>query len=296
MTTPAINRKIEKSTSEINVDVRMCKDCRNTIFSRRDFASTLMLKPPDVRAYETLIQFERGIRLMLPKFQHLLIALQSVARPMISICKLTTYRDPEKPPTQIQLTDASKVRKRLIDAFTQYNVAARRLRDLPTDSPTQQLLQRAVFQQATNFLHVHMLPLKSLPKIMKQASANAMGPTEKHLGHGRSDSRPNGSVISINANDVDVVSQASSSSVISALEAEEKSLREQLIILEEQSFLVKEQIADASRRRKFDEVTSLRQNVEDLGTEIDRVQGQLAQLDFAGLYSGQSVENPAKLN
>jgi rabenosyn-5 len=68
----------EKSMTEVSVDVRMCKDCRNIVFSRRDFASALTTKPPDVRAYENLIQFERGIRLLLPKFQRLLVALQLV--------------------------------------------------------------------------------------------------------------------------------------------------------------------------------------------------------------------------
>lgn len=68
--------------NDVCIDVRICKECKSTIFSRRDFMSTLTLKPPDVRAYENLVQFQRGIRLMLPKFQHLLIALQSVIQPM----------------------------------------------------------------------------------------------------------------------------------------------------------------------------------------------------------------------
>jgi rabenosyn-5 len=170
-----------------------------------------------------------------------------------------------------------------MDAFAQYNVAARRLRDLPTVSPTQLQLQKAIFQQATNFLHVHMLPLKALPKLMKHASAHGMGDTERPLPH----SKGGGSLKPVMQNEQDSVSQASSNSAISALEAEEKALRERLIVLEEQSFLVKEQIVVANKRRKFDEVSSLAQNVEDLSQEIDRVQGQLAQLDFAGLYSGQ---------
>lgn len=66
----------EKATTEVGVDVRMCKDCQTTVFSRRDFAAALVEKPPDLRAYENLIQFERGIKLMLPKFQRLLVALQ----------------------------------------------------------------------------------------------------------------------------------------------------------------------------------------------------------------------------
>lgn len=199
---------------------------------------------------------------------------------------LITHRDPEKAPSQSQIADASRVRKRLMDSFTQYNVAARRLRDLPTTSPTQERLQKAVFQQATNFLHIHMLPLKSLPKIMKHASAYGMGSSERVTTNGRA----NGALASIKYNDIETASQVSSSSAISALEAEERSLREKLMVLEEQSFLVKEQIADANKRRKFDEVSSLAQNVEDLSKEIDQVQGMLAQLDFAGLYSGQIIE------
>lgn len=80
---------------------------------------------------------------------------------------------------------------------------------------------------------------------------------------------------------------------MSALEAEEKSLRERLIVLEEQKFFVSEMVADANKRRKFDEVSSLAQNIEDLGREIDQVNGMLGQLDFAGAYASQMVETPA---
>ena len=66
----------EKTLNEISIDVRMCQDCKNTVFSKRDFAQDLARKPPYVKAYENLIQFERGIRLLLPKFQRLLMALQ----------------------------------------------------------------------------------------------------------------------------------------------------------------------------------------------------------------------------
>ena len=201
---------------------------------------------------------------------------------------LISHRDPDKTPSQAQLADATRVRKRLMDSFAQYNVAARRLRDLPTTSTTQQRLQKAVFQQASNFLHVHMLPLKALPKIMKHASAYGLGSNERMS----SNDRPNGALAAIKYNDMETASQASSSSAVSALEAEEKQLRERLIVLEEQSFLVKEQIADANKRRKFDEVSSLAQNVQELGKEIDQVQGQLAHLDFAGLYSRPVMDGP----
>lgn len=142
----------------VALDIRLCKDCNHTLFAHSDFEASL--SSPAVisfdRAYHNLIEFEKGIRRMLPRFQKLLQALQ----------------DPESPPTSAQITDASRTRKRLMDAFTQYDTAARRIRDLSSISPTQIKLQKAIYQNASQFLHLHMLPLKSLPKVLKHATPN----------------------------------------------------------------------------------------------------------------------------
>lgn len=278
----------EKGIGQVAVDVRMCKDCQHTIFSKSDFARQSLVKPPDQRAYENLVQFERGIRLLMPKFQRLLIALQ----------------DPDKPPTPTQLSDATKVRRRLMDAFTQYDVAARRIRDLPTDNPTQERLQKAIYAQATTFLHLHMLPLKSLPKIMKHASPHGLPPPRASSTDRTASpsARPSGGPLAqIKAEErtsnhlrppsgVDGTSHSRTSShssaQITALEKEEKELQERLIVLEEQKFFVQEMIADANKRRKFDEVAALSGNVEDLDREIDLLQNQIAGMDFVGAYTG----------
>jgi rabenosyn-5 len=259
------------------VDVRLCKDCNATIFSKRDFIAETTQKPPSVRAYDNLVQFERGIRMLLPRFQKL----------------LSTLQDPDTPPTTSQIAEAGKVRKRLMDSFTQYDTAARRIRDLPTDSPTQQKLQKAVYQQASSFLHLHMLPLKTLPKILKHATPHG-NRSNMQISNGR----PVSALASIKYNDVDNTSQLSSeqSSQISALEAEEKQLKERLIVLEEQKFFVQEMVADANKRRKFDEVAALAGNVEEISKEIDGVQNMLAGLDFEGAYTGLGSPRPKPLN
>ncbi|KAJ4289147.1 carboxypeptidase Y-deficient [Kalmusia sp. IMI 367209] len=254
--------------SQIGVDIRMCRDCKHTLFSRSDFESELAQKPTDQRAYENLAQFERGIRLLLPRFQKLLMALQ----------------DPDKPPSPQQLTDATKVRKRLMDAFAQYDTAAKRIRDFPTESPTQAKLQKAVYQQAYNFLSTHMLPLRSLPKVLKHAAPQGSKSNGRHNG--------GGALASIKYNNRQAGSVVSSSSAVSALESEEKELRERLIVLEEQKFMVSEMVADATKHRRFDEVTSLAQNLEDLIKEIDQINGQLGQLDFAGAYQRELASPP----
>ncbi|RDW86920.1 putative vacuolar segregation protein (Pep7) [Aspergillus mulundensis] len=281
--TPMSKAFVEKSVNvgQLNIDVRLCKECKSTLFDKSDFDADVARKPADVRAYENLRQFERGIRLLMPKFQKLLGALQN----------------PRRPPTASQLAEASKIRKRLTDSFTQYDTAARRIRGLPTSSPTQQRLQKAIYLQATNFLHLHMLPLKTLPKILKHATPNGTQPSlagssgspgsMPTAGHQRQNSGL-GSIKSGNiAASVSNSSMASeTSSAVSALEAEEKALRERLIVLEEQKFIVSEMIADANQRRKFDEVSSLAMNVEDLTREIDRINGLLDGLDFEGAYMG----------
>lgn len=256
---------LSEKAGDLALDIRMCRDCKTTVFSKKDFAAETLHIPPDQRAYENLVQFEKGIRVLLPNFHRLLIALQ----------------DPEKPPTPTQLAEASKVRKRLIDSFGKYDIAAKRIRDLPTNSPAQKKMQMSIYQQSANFLNLHMLPLKTLPKILKHASPHSNGLSP----NGRS------ALASIKYNDIDSVSQVSSTSMVSAMEAEEKELREKLIVLEEQKFFVSEMIADANKRRKFEEVASLSANRSDLEREIDTVQGMISQLDFAGAYAREQAAN-----
>jgi rabenosyn-5 len=141
-----------------------------------------------------------------------------------------------------------------------------------------------------------MLPLKSLPKILKHASPHgAAGPSRLSSSNSITTTKaaaattttPN-ALAAIRFNDaLETGSQVSSrSSAIESLEAEEKELRERLIVLEEQKFIVNEMLNDARKRRKFDEVQSLSLNVDDLTREVDSVNGQLAQLDFATAYGG----------
>ncbi|KAF2762213.1 FYVE-domain-containing protein [Pseudovirgaria hyperparasitica] len=264
----ASNAASEKPGVPVGVDVRMCQDCKHTLFSRSDYARDLTKKPADQRAFENLQQFERGIRLLLPRFQKLLLMLQ----------------DNSKQPTLDQLQEAAKVRKRLTLAFTQYDTAAKRIRDLPSNSSTQQRLQRAVYQQAYNFLSLHMLSLKSLPKLLKNNHTQSID--------NRSLNRPpNGALAAIMFNETESSSVISGSSV-SAMEAEEKDLRERLIVLEEQKFFVQEMLADVKKHRRFDEAAALGQNIEDLNREIAQITSQISSMDFASAYQGGIASPP----
>jgi rabenosyn-5 len=223
----------------------------------------------------------------MPKFQKLLSALQN----------------PESPPTSNQISDASRTRKRLMDSFQQYDTAARRIRDMPSPSPTQLKLQKAIYTNATQFLHLHMLPLKALPKVLKHATPHGSSMSQQggrpELQGSRSSlallNGPGGTHIRQNSSSAVSISSVNSAR-ISELETEEKALRERLIVLEEQKFLVSEMMADAQRRRKFDEVEALRGNVEDLGREVDEVTRLLDGVrgEFEGAYLGSGVSTPVR--
>ncbi|KAK6537514.1 carboxypeptidase Y-deficient [Orbilia ellipsospora] len=237
---------LTEKMGELALDVRICRECSGILFNKRDFIAEVSRKPPDQKSYETMVQFEKGIVSMLPRFQKLLATLQ----------------DPNKPPTPQQRSEASKTRKRLLDTFTQYDIAAKRIVNMPTDSPTQKQLQTAIYMYSVEFLQTHMLPLKALPKILKQTKSGS-----KHNGHHKS---------------LTSVSQASimddNSSVVSSnpeADAEEKLLKEQLAVLQEQKFLVGEMIASAKTNRKFEEVGALAQSLTELDKEIEKVEGQI---------------------
>lgn len=264
------NKGLEKTSKEVSIDIRMCQECNTTLFSKRDFALSLSQTPASVRSYDTLIQFETGIRKLLPSFHRHLQALQ----------------DPDNPPSSSTIAEASKIRKRLIDSFGKYDLAAKRIRDLPTGgSEAQEKLQKAIYRQAEGFLHLHMLSLKSLPRLLKHATPN--GTSAK--SHQQSHLSPHHNAIkSIKTQDQTDDTSSVTSTAISTMEAEEKELREQLIVLEEQRFMVKEMVRDAVVKRRFEEVESLRGNLGDLEREIDAVGGRLAALDFEGAYLGGS--------
>ncbi|KAK8090653.1 FYVE zinc finger [Apiospora phragmitis] len=266
---PSVLSSEKPDENSISLDIRMCRDCKSTIFSKRDFVESIVHKPPDQRAYETLRQFERGIQLLMPSFQRALVPLQ----------------DGQGAPSHAQIKEASKLRKRLIDSFTKYDMAAKRVRDLKTESPTQQRLQKAIYQGASSFLHMHMLPLKNLPRMLKQSSSSSSG-SRKFL-------QPNGHTASPLRNNhtdgyLETASQTSeTSTIISTLETEEKDLRERLIVLEEQKYMVQKMIKSSQGARRFEEVSALTRNVDELEKEIEMIKSKVSGVEerWQGLYA-----------
>lgn len=273
----------------------MCRDCKTTIFSKRDFAESIAHTPPDQRAYETLRQFERGIRQLMPSFQRTMLALQipdtNEDQQVNGIGRI------KPPPTSAQIQEAAKIRKRLTDSFTKYNIAAKRLRDLKTDNPTQERLQKAIYAQASTFLHTHMLPLKSVPRMLRTSSSPAVPPSHRRMLSGLNGSassshlsplRNGESAMSSDPETASLGGASETSTAASALETEEKELRERLVVLEEQRFMVNDMISNARGAKRFEEISALTRNREELDREIEGLKERVNRVEerWEGLYAG----------
>ncbi|KAG6304026.1 hypothetical protein E4U09_002294 [Claviceps aff. purpurea] len=263
----------------VPLDIRMCRECHHTIFSSRDFTASLLHKPPDQKAYETLRQFERGIRQLMPSFHRTLQLLQ----PPTLRSGETDLSKP--PPTHAQIQEAAKIRKRLMDSFAKYGMAAKRLRDLKTDSPTQMRLQQAVYAYSSSFLHTNMLPLKSLPQLLRHHQQSTPAQTSRFL------TTPSQSTSSLRHSELasdagSSIAASESSTIVSQLETEEKDLKERLAVLEEQQFMVGEMIRSAKGARRFEEVGALSSNLDELEKEIAQLRIKIgdAEQKWEGVY------------
>ncbi|KDQ33889.1 hypothetical protein PLEOSDRAFT_1033149, partial [Pleurotus ostreatus PC15] len=197
--------------------VRMCRTCR-PILTRQQYQQESTHLPAFVRLYDMFITLEKEIEASLPQFEELLLSL-------------TTDDHPTK--------EAMAARKRLLEAFAQYDALSKRIRNLPCPSgpgSSQDRVQMAVMTRANLFLQKHMFPLQTIPKKSKPSSST---PTP---------TRENGAAI-----DPD-------SKLALALQP-----------LLEQEALLESFIEEANAHRKFEDVKTLQANLKEIRTEIDRI-------------------------
>ncbi|KAG1868796.1 FYVE zinc finger-domain-containing protein [Suillus tomentosus] len=196
--------------------VRICRSCR-PVLTRQQYWQEMASVPPFVRFYDAFISLEKEIEDAIPQFQDLLLTLSN-----------------DDQPTK----EASAARKRLLDAFAQYDVLAKRIRDIPCNTgSSQNHVQLAVLSRANLFLQKHMFPLQSLPKPKKRDSSSSPVPFETPLVDPDSD------------------------------------LAHTLQPLLEQEALLESFVGEAMAHRKFEDAKTLKANLAEIRAEIDRMLG-----------------------
>ncbi|KZT11310.1 uncharacterized protein LAESUDRAFT_642177 [Laetiporus sulphureus 93-53] len=199
--------------------VRICRECRPVLL-RQQHKYEVQNTPIFFKLYDTFISVEKEIEDALPQFQELMLSLRLAPKQ-------------ERP-----APEASAVRKRLLEAFGQYDVLAKRIRQLrcPPGS-SQDRLQSAILNRANLFLQKHMFPLQSLPKPSDNAKA----------------SPPAGSESEERVIDPD-------SEVARVLQP-----------LLEQEALLDSFIEEAQAHRKFEDAKTLKVNLQEIRAEINRI-------------------------
>lgn len=196
--------------------VRICRSCR-PVLTRQQYWQEMASVPPFVKFYDAFISLEKEIEDAIPQFQDLLLTLSN-----------------DDQPTK----EASAARKRLLDAFAQYDAFAKRIHAIPCNTgSSQNHVQLAVLNRANLFLQKHMFPLQSLPKAKKRDSTSSPVRFEAPLVDPDSD------------------------------------LAHTLQPLLEQEALLESFVGEAMAHRKFEDAKTLKANLAEIRAEIDRMLG-----------------------
>ncbi|KAG9306898.1 hypothetical protein G9A89_002567 [Geosiphon pyriformis] len=240
-------------------EVRVCRECRTAVFRRREYNEELSKPAQVVLLYQKLTKIRHAIDKTLPKFQDMLDMLQT--KEIVN----QTHAD-------YQL--ATRTRKELLDNFAQFDFISKKINSLPHNNNSEKRLQSNIHLAANQYLQQNMLPLSMLPKILKNdpQQRKTQGPDEDEDDDEDSDS-PDAILAAWTNGRPRSLSVSSSRSV----KGEEKP-RQQLAVLVEQQKQVQGFIQEATRKRKFDDVITLKASLDELQLEISKIKKELGDL------------------
>ncbi|KAK7049338.1 carboxypeptidase Y-deficient [Paramarasmius palmivorus] len=225
--------------------VRICRTCKPILQKQQIMRDREPSKEEGMflRLYDALIGLEKEIEEMLPQFQEMVLSLG---------------QDKQEPLTK----EAMVARKRLLEAFAQYDALAKRILRLPVPSSSsssatttkttgkgprtannatitgQERVQKAIFARANGFLERNMFPLQSISPQPPSSSSSSTPKPEEPL-------------------ELDV----------------DKETAQTLQPLLEQEALLETMIQEATGMRKFEDARVLRENLGEIRGEIGRVLG-----------------------
>jgi rabenosyn-5 len=168
---------------------------------------------------------------------------------------------------------AARTRKELLDSFAQFDAISKKINSLLTCSESEKRLQSNIHLAANQYLQQNMLPLSVLPKMFKKDHTKG-----QQNGYFNDDDDSPDAILAAFANGRPrSLSMSSTKSV-----KEEEKLRQQLAAFLEQEKNLEEFIQEATRKRKFDDLKTLKTSLDELKLEIERKRKELGDfgLDF----------------
>lgn len=245
--------------------IRMCRDCKDTMFARRNFQyQTANTPTPELIKLFMLSERVRQhiSSKLLPEFEDSLLIVEDPQRASNPTTTTNGHsRTSSNTSNHINMGDATTARKKLMDAFVQYDSLAKRFGACRADTDVEKRLQARMTSVAEQFLQDTMVPLRAVPKVLKRQPNTDFESSNNNIN----DSKP----LQEGESHLDRMSRRARRA------AEVKEQQDQLIVLQEQEFLVRNMIDEAKKGRRFDEVGPLMQSVQELQTEIEKIQNLL---------------------
>jgi len=213
-------KQLQNDDEKFLKGVRICRECRPVLL-RHQYVQEAHSTPVFSRLYELFVGVEKEIEDALPQFQELLLSLKNDEQPT---------------------AEASAARKRLLEAFAQYDALAKRIRNLHCPGgpgSSQDRIQMAILTRANLFLQKNMFPLQSLPKPAKRSTSGSSTPSQAPLLETNIDP--------------------------------DSELAHALQPLLEQEALLETFVQEAKSHRKFEDAQILKANLLEIRAEIDRI-------------------------
>lgn len=166
----SLNSKIvhKNSTEDLfhsNISIRICKNCRHIVFSRKEFSNDLLKPHEIVILYRELSSLRHEIEGLLPNFKN----------------NMDELRENNENINQARIDEITSTRKKILETFFQYDKISKDILQLTTKSLTIKNLQTAIHLEANRFLQQNMLSLQFLPVSLKKKNAIDKSKTIRNL-------------------------------------------------------------------------------------------------------------------
>lgn len=230
-----------------DISVRLCSNCTHNLFFQRKFTKDIRQPlTPLLSQCERICNTSRVI-------VNVLLQLTE------SFDKIGPSKQTSEPPTQAEIDEATKLRAKLLRAVASYNQLTAQVFKFNPSNNAERKIQQSIRMASSLFIDEKLVQLKSLP--------STKPPPKMHAPE---------------SEDQQVVKL--SDFIVNNLTIKEikeiKQFREELMVLKEQAFLVENMMENAKRQRNFDEINTLKGNLQEIGSRIRTLQEYLGDQSF----------------
>ena len=224
-----------------DIMLRFCRTCTRLSFTGKKFKMDLKQPlPPLLQNFEKLFNMMIVLNSLIPQFSQM-IDVATGGKTM----------------TATERKKFLLFKKRIFGTFEMFEFTNKQILTLECESTAQKTIQKNMSLAATSFIQTQLVPLRSkLSVVLEKDLINEQMSKRDSTKNVIKTDRTTQDIKNINTN------------------------REELMVLQEQKFIVENMIVAAKNERKFDEIEALQTNIEDIEKSIAELQKALGSDGF----------------